>query len=167
MNVIRALVSAGLIAAAPSLVYAQAKPVKPAPPVRRAVPPRPAAPPRLAITTPSGLTCVITHRAKGRRPKPGETVVVHYTGMLTDGTKFDSSHDRNEPIAFPIGQAKVIKGWDEGIARLGIGDRAILVIPPKLGYGAEGAGGVIPPDATLVFVVTLVDIKAEPVSQTH
>src|SRR5688500_15741450 len=114
MNFIRALVAASLIAAAPSWVYAQAKPVKPAPSVRRATPPRPAVPPRLAVTTASGLTCVITHRANGRRPKPGETVVVHYTGTLTDGTKFDSSHDRNEPIEFPIGQAQVIKGWDEG-----------------------------------------------------
>ena len=167
MNVFVALVTASLIAAAPSLASAQAKPGPAAPPARRAGPARPAVPPRLAVTTASGLTCVITKRANGRRPKPGETVVVHYTGTLTDGTKFDSSHDRNEPIAFPIGQAKVIKGWDEGIARLGIGDRAVLVVPPKLGYGAEGAGGVIPPNATLIFVVTLVDIKTDAVSQAH
>jgi peptidylprolyl isomerase len=118
-----------------------------------------------AVTTPSGLTVVVTHRANGRRPQPGETVLVHYTGTLSDGTKFDSSHDRNEPIAFPLGEGAVIKGWDEGIAMLGVGDRAVLVIPPALGYGAKGAGRVIPPDATLVFVVTLVDVKQSSVSK--
>ena len=125
----------------------------------------PVAPAREAVTTPSGLSYLITSRANGRRPKAGETVLVHYTGTLTDGTKFDSSQDRKEPIAFPLGRGAVIKGWDEGIAQLGIGDRAVLVIPPQLGYGARGAGGVIPPDATLVFVVTLVDIKGEALSQ--
>ena len=127
---------------------------------------RPAAPVRETVTTPSGLTYVVTSRGKGRRPKVGETVLVHYTGTLTDGTRFDSSQDSKEPIAFPLGMGTVIKGWDEGIAQLGIGDRAVLVIPPELGYGARGAGGgVIPPDATLVFVVTLVDIKGEALSQ--
>jgi hypothetical protein len=121
-------------------------------------------PVRETVTTASGLTYVITSRGNGRRPNDGETVLVHYTGTLTDGTKFDSSQDRKEPIAFPIGQGAVIKGWDEGIAQLGIGDRAVLVIPPQLGYGAKGAGGVIPPDATLIFVVTLVDIKADALS---
>jgi FKBP-type peptidyl-prolyl cis-trans isomerase len=125
----------------------------------------PAVPGRETVTTPSGLTYVITSRANGRRPKAGETVLVHYTGTLTDGTKFDSSQDRKEPIAFPLGRGAVIKGWDEGIAQLGIGDRAVLVIPPQLGYGAQGAGGVIPPEATLIFVVTLVDIKADALSQ--
>jgi peptidylprolyl isomerase len=134
---------------------------KPGPPAAA----KAALPSREAITTPSGLTYVITSRANGRRPKPGETVLVHYTGTLTDGTKFDSSQDRKEPIAFPLGRGAVIKGWDEGIAHLGVGDRAVLVIPPQLGYGASGAGGVIPPDATLVFVVTLVDIKGEALSQ--
>ena len=126
---------------------------------------KPVVPGRETVTTASGLTYVITSRANGRRPKAGETVLVHYTGTLTDGTKFDSSQDRKEPIAFPLGQGAVIKGWDEGIAQLGIGDRAVLVIPPQLGYGAQGAGGVIPPDATLIFVVTLVDIKADALSQ--
>jgi tetratricopeptide (TPR) repeat protein len=116
-------------------------------------------------TTASGLTYVITSRGNGRRPKPGETVLVHYTGTLTDGTQFDSSQERKEPIAFPLGLGTVIKGWEEGIAQLGIGDRAVLVVPPQLGYGSRGAGGVIPPDATLVFVVTLVDIKGEALSQ--
>ena len=120
---------------------------------------KPPAIPQLGVTTASGLTYVVTHRANGRRPKTGETVVVHYTGTLTTGAKFDSSHDRNEPIAFPIGQGKVIKGWDEGIAQLGVGDRAVLIIPPELGYGERGAGGVIPPNATLVFGVELVEVK--------
>lgn len=143
---------------------------KPATAKRPSTPARPVAvtpvtPAREAATTASGLSYVITSRLHGRRPKVGETVVVHYTGTLTDGTKFDSSQDRKEPIAFPLGQGAVIKGWDEGIAQLGIGDRAVLVIPPQLGYGAKGAGNVIPPDATLIFVVTLVDIKGASLSQ--
>lgn len=112
-----------------------------------------------AVKTISGLTYLVTQKGTGRLPKAGETVLVHYTGLLTDGTKFDSSRDRGEPIDFPLGQGRVIKGWDEGIAKLRIGDQAILVIPPSIGYGARGAGGVIPPDATLVFIVELVDIK--------
>ncbi len=85
--------------------------------------------------------------------KAGDTVTVHYTGLLSNGTKFDSSLDRGEPIAFELGAGRVIKGWDEGIAQLSVGDQATLIIPPQLGYGARGAGGVIPPDATLVFVI--------------
>ncbi len=93
-------------------------------------------------------------------PKAGETVVVHYTGTLTNGIKFDSSRDRGQPFEFPLGAGRVIKGWDEGIAKLRIGDQAILVIPPTLGYGARGAGGgEIPPNATLIFIVELVNIK--------
>ena len=93
-------------------------------------------------------------------PKTGETVVVHYTGTLTNGVKFDSSRDRGEPIAFPLGTGRVIKAWDEGIAKLRIGDQAILVIPASIGYGERGAGGgEIPPGATLIFIVELVDIK--------
>ena len=126
-------------------------------------PAQPAQPPpaeQRAVTTASGLTYVITHRANGRRPQTGETVLVHYTGTLVDGKKFDSSHDRNEPISFPLGAGRVIKGWDEGISKLGVGDQAVLVIPPELGYGAKGAGdGLIPPGATLVFVVELVGIE--------
>jgi peptidylprolyl isomerase len=118
-----------------------------------------ATPTQQGVTTASGLTYIITHHGNGRRPQTGETVVVHYTGMLTDGTKFDSSHDRNDPFAFPLGTGSVIKGWDEGVAQLSIGDHAILIIPPELGYGAKGAGGVIPANATLVFAVNLVDIK--------
>ena len=87
----------------------------------------------------------------------GDTVSVHYTGTLTDGTKFDSSRDpdRGEPIQFPLGQGRVIKGWDEGIAMMHVGDQAILVIPPSIGYGPRGQGP-IPPDSTLIFVVELV-----------
>ena len=151
--------------AKPAQITPKPAPQKPgAKPVTRAAKPAPK-PPQLGVTTASGLTYVVTSRANGRRPKPGETVVVHYTGTLTDGTKFDSSHDRKEPIAFPLGRSAVIKGWDEGIAQLGIGDTAVLIVPPQLGYGERGAGGVIPPNATLVFVVTLVDIRGEALSQ--
>ncbi len=90
----------------------------------------------------------------------GKTVTVHYTGMLTSGVKFDSSLDRSEPISFPLGAGKVIKGWDEGIAKLRVGDKAMLIIPPQLGYGAKGAGnGEIPPNATLIFIVELVGVN--------
>ncbi len=182
MKSLRALAVATVVAATVSTITtaaaqtkpAQTKPAqttpKPAPPkpaakpVPRAVKPAPK-PPQLGITTASGLTYVSTSRANGRRPKTGETVLVHYTGTLTDGTKFDSSQDRKEPIAFPLGRSAVIKGWDEGIAQLGIGDSAVLIIPPQLGYGEKGAGGVIPPNATLVFVVTLVDVKGEALSE--
>ena len=112
-----------------------------------------------AVTTPTGLTYLITRRGTGRQPKAGEMVFVHYTGTLTDGTKFDSSRDRGEPISFPLGQGRVIKGWDEALAQLHVGDQAVLIIPPQLGYGARGAGGVIPPDATLVFVIELVEVR--------
>jgi peptidylprolyl isomerase len=112
-----------------------------------------------AITTPSGLTYLITKKGMGRQPKKGETVVAHYTGMLTNGVKFDSSRDRNEPIEFPLGTGRVIKGWDEGFSNLRVGDHAILVIPSNLAYGPKGAGDVIPPDSTLIFVVELVDVK--------
>jgi peptidylprolyl isomerase len=169
MKTLPLLALAAMLAVAPTAALAQSKP-KPAPsqttnkPAPR-IPVRPKAPPQLGVTTVSGLTYVITSRGKGRHPKTGETVLVHYTGTLIDGTKFDSSQDRKEPIAFPLGKGAVIKGWDEGIAKLGIGDSAVLVIPPQLGYGAKGAGGVIPPGATLVFVVTLVDVKGEALSE--
>jgi peptidylprolyl isomerase len=124
-----------------------------------------------ATTTASGLTYLITHHGQGSQPTAGEVVVVHYTGALTNGVKFDSSRDRDEPIAFKLGAGQVIKGWDEGVAQLHVGDQAILVIPPQLGYGARGAGDVIPPDATLIFIVELVDVKetslSEVLSQTQ
>jgi len=111
-----------------------------------------------AITTASGLTYLITKKGTGPRPKKGDTVVIHYTGMLTNGVKFDSSRD-GKPLSFKLGVGQVIKGWDEGIAKLRVGDHAILVIPSKLAYGAKGAGDVIPPDAMLIFVVEIVDVK--------
>lgn len=128
---------------------------------RRRTPRAPAAAPAAAITTPSGLTFLITKKGMGRQPKNGETVVVHYTGMLTNGVKFDSSRDRNEPFEFKLGAGRVIKGWDEAFSNLRVGDHAILVIPSALAYGSRGAGGVIPPDAKLIFVVELVDVKSE------
>ena len=113
-----------------------------------------------AIKTASGLTYIITEKGTGRQPKIGDTVTVHYTGTLTNGVKFDSSRDAGKPFSFPLGKGRVIKGWDEGIDKLHVGDHAILILPASLGYGVRGAGnGAIPPNATLVFVVELVDVK--------
>ncbi|MBL8095568.1 MAG: FKBP-type peptidyl-prolyl cis-trans isomerase [Anaerolineales bacterium] len=95
----------------------------------------------------------------GAAPKSGNTVQVHYTGWLTDGTKFDSSVDRGRPFEFRLGAGQVIAGWDQGVAQLKVGDKARLTIPPEMGYGARGAGGVIPPNATLIFEVELLAIK--------
>lgn len=113
----------------------------------------------LATTTASGLTYMVTEHGTGQPLKNGDNVLVNYTGLLSNGVKFDSSFDRNEPIAFPLGAGRVIKGWDEGIALLRVGDRATLIIPPQLGYGSRGAGGMIPPDATLIFIVEVVGVK--------
>jgi FKBP-type peptidyl-prolyl cis-trans isomerase FkpA len=96
----------------------------------------------------------------GRAPAAGDTVVVHYTGWLENGTKFDSSLDRNEPFEFVLGRGQVIKGWDEGVATMRVGQKAKLTIPPEMGYGARGAGGVIPPNATLIFEVELLDVRS-------
>ena len=107
-----------------------------------------------ATTTPSGLRYTDIVVGKGAMPKSGQNVTVQYTGWLTNGTKFDSSRDRNEPFTFAIGQGNVIKGWDEGVATMRAGGRRRLTIPPDLGYGARGAGnGAIPPNATLIFDV--------------
>ncbi len=110
-------------------------------------------------TTPSGLIYIITKRSTGRQPRPGETVIVNYTGLLTTGMKFDSSLDRGKPYKFKLGLGHVIKGWDEGIEKLRVGEQATLIIPSQLGYGAEGSSGVIPPAATLIFVVELIGIE--------
>jgi len=112
-----------------------------------------------ATETSSGLLYFILNEGSGDRPKKGSSVSVHYSGYLLDGTKFDSSYDRGQPITFPIGSGRVIKGWDEGIALLNIGAKAKFIIPSHLAYGERGAGGVIPPNATLIFEVELVDIK--------
>ena len=95
----------------------------------------------------------------GLAPKRGETVTVHYTGWLTDGTKFDSSVDRNDPFAFVLGTGQVIRGWDEGVATMRVGDKARLTIPPELAYGKTGYPGAIPPNATLIFEVELLSIS--------
>ncbi|VDO12302.1 unnamed protein product [Rodentolepis nana] len=92
-------------------------------------------------------------------PKKGQTVKVHYTGTLTDGTKFDSSRDRGKPFEFKIGCGQVIRGWDEGVAKMSLGERSKLTISPDYGYGSSGAGGVIPPNATLIFDVELISFK--------
>jgi peptidylprolyl isomerase len=112
-----------------------------------------------AITTPSGLTYLITKKGTGPQLKTGDTVVLNYTGTLTDGVKFDSSHDRNEPLSFKLGAGQVIKGYDEGLSKLHVGDHAILVIPGKLAYGPKGIPNVIPPNATLIFIIEVVDAK--------
>lgn len=111
------------------------------------------------VTTESGLKYVDVVAGTGREAVSGNLVTVHYTGWLTNGTKFDSSVDRRDPFSFPIGSGKVIKGWDEGVAGMKIGGKRKLTIPPQLGYGSRGAGGVIPPNATLVFDVELLEVK--------
>jgi FKBP-type peptidyl-prolyl cis-trans isomerase len=115
------------------------------------------------MTTASGLQMIDSVAGTGATPKPGQTCVMHYTGWLYEdgkkGKKFDSSVDRNEPFEFPIGQHRVIAGWDEGVASMKVGGKRTLIIPPELGYGARGAGGVIPPNATLIFDVELLDVK--------
>ncbi len=109
--------------------------------------------------TASGLKYVVLKAGEGASPKKGQGVLVHYTGWLTDGTKFDSSVDRGEPFAFRVGVGQVIRGWDEGVLSMKVGEKRKFTIPPKLAYGARGAGGLIPPNATLVFEVELLDLR--------
>jgi peptidylprolyl isomerase len=111
------------------------------------------------VKTGSGLQYVDVKIGTGASPQTGQTAVVHYTGWLTNGRKFDSSKDRNEPFRFPIGQGRVIKGWDEGVASMKVGGQRKLIIPPQLGYGDRGAGSVIPPGATLVFEIELLGVE--------
>ncbi|BAZ04154.1 FKBP-type peptidyl-prolyl cis-trans isomerase [Calothrix sp. NIES-3974] len=110
------------------------------------------------ITTPSGLKYKELQEGTGVTPEKGQTVTVHYTGTLTDGSKFDSSRDRNQPFSFTIGAGQVIKGWDEGLSTMKVGGRRQLVIPPELGYGARGIGP-IPPNSTLIFDVELLKVN--------
>jgi FKBP-type peptidyl-prolyl cis-trans isomerase FkpA len=110
------------------------------------------------VTTASGLMIEELAVGDGDTAKSGDQVTVHYTGWLTDGRKFDSSHDRRDPFSFSLGRGNVIAGWDEGVAGMKVGGRRKLTIPPQLGYGARGAGGVIPPNATLVFEVELLGV---------
>jgi FKBP-type peptidyl-prolyl cis-trans isomerase len=111
------------------------------------------------VKTSSGLEYVDLVVGTGVEPGAGQTVSVHYTGWLTDGRKFDSSLDRGQPLVFPVGRGRVIKGWDEGVGSMKVGGKRKLTIPPHLGYGASGAGGVIPPNATLVFEVELLGVQ--------
>ena len=112
------------------------------------------------IETDSGLKYIDLVEGTGASPNKGQSVMVHYTGTLEDGTKFDSSRDRNRPFTFKIGVGQVIQGWDEGVGTMKVGGRRQLIIPPELGYGAQGAGGVIPPNATLIFDVELLRISS-------
>jgi FKBP-type peptidyl-prolyl cis-trans isomerase len=111
------------------------------------------------VTTPSGLKYQDVKEGAGDVATAGKNVSVHYTGWLTNGTKFDSSKDRGQPFEFPLGGGRVIRGWDEGVQGMKVGGTRKLTIPPELGYGARGAGGVIPPNAALVFEVELLKVR--------
>ncbi len=145
-----------LLAASPagSVAIPQAKSSKKAPAERKAGSTAPK-----TVTMPSGLQVQDLIVGKGAQPKPGDTVIVHYTGWLTNGKKFDSSVDAHKPFNFVLGQGRVIKGWDEGVATMRVGGKRKLTIPPDLAYGSKGYPGVIPPDSTLIFEVQLLAIK--------
>ncbi|HXW72215.1 MAG TPA: FKBP-type peptidyl-prolyl cis-trans isomerase [Methylocella sp.] len=117
-----------------------------------------------ATTSPSGLKFIDDKVGTGAMPQPGQTCVVQYTGWLYEngakGKKFDSSLDHGKPFEFPVGQHRVIAGWDEGVAAMRVGGKRTLIIPPELAYGARGAGGIIPPNATLIFEIELLDVKS-------
>jgi len=112
-----------------------------------------------SVSDSNGLVIEDLVAGNGDTAESGKTVSVHYTGWLTDGTKFDSSKDRNQPFSFPLGAGYVIKGWDQGVQGMQVGGTRKITIPPELGYGARGAGGVIPPNATLVFEVELLGVS--------
>ena len=112
-----------------------------------------------SIKTPSGLVIEDLIVGSGDAASAGQKVSVHYTGWTTDGKKFDSSKDRGQPFAFSLGRGEVIRGWDEGVAGMKVGGKRKLTIPPDLGYGARGAGSVIPPNATLLFEVELLGVR--------
>lgn len=120
---------------------------------------KPMTEPNKETTTPSGLKYVDEKLGEGTEATSGKTVVVHYTGRLENGTKFDSSLDRRQPFSFRLGAGEVIKGWDEGVAGMKVGGKRKLTIPATLGYGKAGAGGVIPPNATLIFDVELLEVR--------
>jgi len=111
------------------------------------------------ITTESGMRYIDITVGEGASPTQGQTCMMHYTGWLTDGTKFDSSRDRGQPFGFPIGAGRVIRGWDEGVASMNVGGRRLLIIPSELGYGPNGRPPVIPPNATLIFDVELLEVQ--------
>jgi peptidylprolyl isomerase len=111
------------------------------------------------VTTETGLKYIVMATGDGPTPEAGNLIGAHYTGWLLDGTKFDSSRDRGQPLQFPVGQGRVIKGWDEALTTMNIGERRLLIIPPELAYGERGTpGGPIPPNATLIFDVELMSI---------
>lgn len=111
-------------------------------------------------TTPSGLEYTVVEEGYGVKPQAGQKIKAHYAGYLTNGKKFDSSYDRGKPLVFQVGIGQVIRGWDEALLDMKVGEKRVLRIPSALGYGSRGAGGVIPPDATLVFFVELVTLAA-------
>ncbi|HEV7517903.1 MAG TPA: FKBP-type peptidyl-prolyl cis-trans isomerase [Thermoanaerobaculia bacterium] len=111
------------------------------------------------VVTPSGLKYTDLKVGTGEEATAGKTVTIHFTGWLTNGTKFESSHDKNQPLTFKLGAGQAIEGWDKGVAGMKVGGKRKLVIPPGLGYGGKSVGGVIPPNSTLVFEVELLKVK--------